>query len=148
MEKYYFTLRNLLRKGTRIEIQKKSTSQWVNKFIEGEPVTCKDELDEQGQFELEWYLNCLDFNKKHFGAAASDIEKVRLLLAPGFFDALVALSIEAKRRGIKFSPMETMLEALLEKSQEVEREINRADGQKIEILEALGVEKNNESIEK
>jgi|GEM_PF-4870266 len=142
LEKYYFCVRRLLKKkGNTIEMQDKSTQQWVGKFAEGQPVpaTCKDKLDEEGQFELEWYLDCVDFNRKNFNVSSADIEKVRLLLAPRFFNALMVLSIEAKRRNIDFSPMETMLNALLEKAKAVEQEIEQADGKPINILESLGV---------
>jgi len=141
VEKYCFYLHLNRKRSVRIEILRTSDKRLIGAFTEGEErfIDSKEGLDDQCLFELDWYVDCLKFNKKNFNALAQDTGKVRLSLAPKFFDVLVELSAETRKRGIEFSPMEKMLQTLLNEAKKAERAINLKDGEPINILSKLGI---------
>lgn len=146
VEKYYFYVHLNRKRSTRIEILRISDRRVVGGFTEGKDaaVSSKEPLDDQCLFEVDWYKDCLEFNRDNFDASVLDIEKTRLSLAPKFFGALVELSAATKKRGIKFAPMKKMLKALLDEAKRAERDINLKDGQPINILSKLGIKVDEE----
>ena len=160
MEKLYLHIRPNRRSGNRIEVKSKPKELkqedqngfvgFVGSYQEEETPSFVDKLDDQEVFELEWFNQCLEFNRKNLGKTAVEIEKVRLFLAPEFFNALVQLCKAARERGIPYSPMESMLNSLLEKAKAVERNINKQDGKPINILESIGIDiaRGNEEFQK
>lgn len=145
-EKYYFYVHLNRKRSTRIEILRIKDRRVIGGFTEGKEVaiSSKEPLDGQCLFEIDWYKDCLEFNRDNFGASVLDVERIRLYLSPNFFSALVKLSVETKERGIKFAPVRKMLKALLEEAKRAERDINLKDGQPIGILSKLGIKVDEE----
>lgn len=102
--------------------------------------TFKPLLDTEELYELENYWHNLHFNKTQLNTEADHIERELFYFALPFHQALIKLWQLAKEQNIDFNPRKVMLTAILNKAKAVERELNDKLGEKINVLEALGID--------
>lgn len=102
--------------------------------------TFKPLLDAEEQYQLENYWHNLNFNKTQLNTEADHIERELFYFALPFHQALIQLWQLAKEQDIDFNPRKVMLTAILNKAKAVERELNEKLGEKVNILEALGID--------
>ena len=124
--------------GTRVNILRKTKKQHpvTNKvtyqfkqlgsfFIEKEliPDSILNTLDEEELFFLNNWLDDAAFSFQ-FHTLPESMEKVTLSLPENFNTELRQVFLEAKKKGIKFSPHHIMLESLLKESKKMLAELN------------------------
>lgn len=96
-------------------------------------------LDDYEHFQLQNYLDNRLFNKVNFNTDMDNVADQTIYFSPDFQNAIFELWKLANKHNIAFAPVQTALNAVLNKAKSVERSLNNKLGKEVNILEKLGI---------